>query len=136
MGGVKSNIAIYTYRVDVVMEMLLAGLRRKVILENIATNEKLKWNVSKGQIDNYIAKAKLEILTIMEPDKETLRKTTLARIEFLYAKFVNVKDYKGALLALKDISLLSGIAEASKIEITGKDGSKLFKIGYGGRKEE
>ena len=134
MGGVKSNIAIYNMRVHVVMEMLLAGLRRKTILENIATNEKLKWNITEGQIDNYIAKANKEIIAIMEADKEILTKKTFARYEFLYAKLVNVKDYKGAILALDKSATLAGVVAASKLEITGKDGSKLFKIGYGDRK--
>lgn len=116
MGGVKSNIAVYNNRVHVVMEMLLSGLRRKIIIENIANNEKLRWNVTTGQIDNYIAAANKEILVMMEADKDILKKKIFARYDYLYSKLVNVKDYKGAILALDKSAALAGVIAATKIE--------------------
>lgn len=43
MAGIKSNNAIFEKRVSIVMDMLLAELRRCEIIENIRNNDELKW---------------------------------------------------------------------------------------------
>jgi hypothetical protein len=126
----KSNIAVFNERVFIVTEMLLSGLKRREIIQNIAENDKLKWNVSERQIDNYIENANVHILALLEDDKQVLKKKVFAKYDFIYKKLLNVKDYKGALIALEKIANLTGINDPTKIAATTKDGEDVtpYKI--------
>lgn len=126
----KCNDVDYQERVSQVMDMLLAGLRRKEILQTIANYDqqlakdgKLKdqWNVTPSQIDNYIREAKEEIYKPIEKDREKLKAKAYARYEYLYKKLLNVKDYKSAIIANDKICILTGINEASKFEFKGEN---------------
>jgi hypothetical protein len=116
----KSDNATFQERVFIVMEMLLSGLKRRQIIQNVSNNEELKlnWNVSDRQIDDYIAAANREIDKIFEADKDKLKKRVFAKYDFVYQKLINVKDYKGALVALEKLTALTGVAEPAKTDIT------------------
>lgn len=124
----KSNIAIFNERVFIITEMLLAGLKRRQIIQNVSENEKLKWKVTERQIDNYIKAANLEISSIFEADKDVLKRKIFAKYDFLYQKLINVKDYKNAAAVLEKVSTLTGVNEPAKNEHFFPSGG--LKIGY------
>lgn len=93
-------------RVHIVVEMLLSGLQRIEIIENIKKGEGLKWEVSESEIDELIAKAKEIIIDDMELDNEIMLANLCARYDFVYKKMINVKDYKGAILAIDRLAAL------------------------------
>ena len=129
MAGKKSNKVKFEERVSIVMEMLLSGLYRREILENIAKKDELKeWNVTASQIDNYIRAANNIILKPIEKDRDRLKAKAHSRYEYLYKKLLNVKDYKGAIAANDKVCTLLGLNEAQKMEHTGPGGSDLFKM--------
>ena len=121
----RSTTAEYEKRLLIVSEMLLSGLRRREIIENINSNDLLKWDVSDAMIDVYISDAKVLISESYEKDKAKLTQSVLTRYEYLYRKQLNVKDYKGAILALDKIVALTGIAAPDKHELSGKDGEAI-----------
>lgn len=112
----KSTAVEYEDRVSIVMDMLLAGLKRREIIENITKNEdlNLKWAVSVGQIDKYIKSASDEILKPLEKDREKLKAKHYARYDYLYKNLIDAGDFKGAIIANDKMTILTGINEPIK----------------------
>ena len=77
----KCGDADMEIRISIVLDMLLSGLRRREILENIRTNESLKWDVVDSQIDNYIKFANEEIEKLTEKNKDNTYKKVKSRLE-------------------------------------------------------
>jgi hypothetical protein len=130
----KCNDVDYQERVSEVMDMLLAGLRRKEILQTIAKHDEKQmqlnqpkecWNVTPSQIDNYIRDAKTEIFKPIEKDREKLKSKAHARYEYIFKKLLNVKDYKSAIIANEKICQLTGINEPNQLELTGRGGDAI-----------
>jgi len=115
----KSNKVTFEERVSVVTEMLLAGLKRREILQNVATNEKMRWKVEDRQIDEYIAHATKIILKPIEKNREKLKSEANSKLHFLYKKLVAARDYRGAVLVIEKLNLLSGLN--APIEINNKN---------------
>ena len=101
----KSTKAQFEERVGIVTEMLLSGLKRKDILQNISNVETLKWKVTVRQIDNYIEEATKVITTSLEVDRKVLVNKVYSRFDFLYKKMVLDKDYRGAAAVNKDMCM-------------------------------
>lgn len=114
MPGIKSNNVVFEERVIIVMDMLLSGLKRREILENIRVNEKLKWKVERAQIDNYIAVANKLISESTKEEKESLIAKAFSKYEFIYKKLIAVKDYKGAVAAIEKSCSLMGLNAPEK----------------------
>lgn len=115
----KSTDAEKNKRVSLISEMLLSGLTRAEILQNITTLEKdgkLSWHVSERTIDIYIKDATVYIRSLLKDDKDILKKEIFAKYDFLYKKLVRAADYKDAGLILEKVSKLVGLNEAEKIE--------------------
>ncbi|MDR3551198.1 MAG: hypothetical protein P4L31_07330 [Candidatus Babeliales bacterium] len=125
MAGEKSTDAEFENRVSIVMDMLLSGLKRREILQNIAKNELLKWNVSDRQIDAYMKAANEEIFKPIEKDREKLKAQALSRYNYLFKKTMAVKDYKTAIIANDKICQLTGINEPTQLELMGKGGGAI-----------
>ena len=106
----KSNRATFEKRVNIILEMILSGLKRWQIIQNISNHDELKkWKVDPRQIDNYIRRANDLIKDSIENDRAILIAKANAKYEFLYQKLVNVKDYKGALAAIEKTVSLHGL---------------------------
>ncbi len=131
----KSGDAEMEIRISIVVDMLLSGLRRREILQNISTNEALKWDVSDRQIDDYIRQANEEISKIAEKDKDKTYRKVKSRLEFLYRKSIEVKDYKTALVVNDKEAELDGLKitkqENRQVDGEGKDVSKVLIIDWG-----
>lgn len=121
-GKKESPKSIYDRRVDAVIEMILCGLRRRQILQKIAKDENLQWDVTASQIDNYIAKAKEQIRVSIEPDKIKLSDEIQAKYNFLYEKLATMGDYKNAVIPLDKLSELAGL---KILKIAGDDANPL-----------
>lgn len=133
----KSSQAVFQERIAIVMEMLLSGLNRRDIIQNVSKNDNLKWNVVPRQIDNYIAAANKEILSQYDKEKENLINKVFSRYEFLYKKHLNVKDYKGATIVLKEMAAFTGIAAAVKVNLGGQEDNPIVsKLLIGFAQEE
>lgn len=121
----KCGDAEMEIRISIILDMLLSGLRRREILQNIATNEALKWDVSDRQIDEYIRLANEEISKIAEKDKDKTYRKVKSRLEFLYRKSIEVRDYKTALVVNEKEAELDGLKitkqENRQIDGEGKD---------------
>lgn len=79
-------------RVEEVYEMLLAGLRRAVILRRM----RAKHGVAERTVDKYIALAKEQFEEDAKPRRQSELGKTLNRLETLYAKHMANGDYRGA----------------------------------------
>lgn len=117
MAGEKSSNAVYEERVSIVMDMLLSGLKRREIIQNIIKNT--TWNVCDAQVDKYLKDATDEILKPLEKDREKLKSKAIARYDYLFKKTMAVKDYKTAIIANDKICEISGIKEI-KVDIDNK----------------
>jgi hypothetical protein len=113
-------------RINIVLEMMLSGLSRWQILQNIDNNEQLKWGVSVSQIDKYMSEANKIMKKYAEKTKEEHFAKALNRYNFVYQKLIKVKDYKGAKDVIKNETELLGINAPTKTEITGKNGKDLI----------
>lgn len=123
----KSTNAEFDKRVNIVLEMILSGLSRWQIQENIRTNEYLKeWNISRSQIDVYIKEANILMKEYAVTTKDEHLKKALNRLNFLYQKLVKVKDYKGAKDIIKTESEILGLNAPKKIETEIRDLRPLF----------
>lgn len=101
----KSTKAAFDERVGVVSEMLLSGLKRKDIVQNISGSEILNWKVTTRQIDNYIEAATKVILKEFEGERTVLINRLYSQYNFLYKKMVISKDYRGAAAVLDKICM-------------------------------
>lgn len=130
----KCGDAEMEIRISIVLDMLLSGLRRREILENIRTNESLKWDVVDSQIDNYIKFANEEIEKLTEKNKDNTYKKVKSRLEFLWRKSIEVKDYKTALTVNDKEAELDGLKitkqENRQVDGEGNDVQPIL-IGYG-----
>lgn len=102
--GKKSTKAEIDARVSKVFELLLSGARRKDILQYAAKN----WNAASRSVDTYIARATDAILDYNETDREHHRAKSLARLEMLIAKNLQIQDFKAALQVVKEINTVTG----------------------------
>jgi len=114
----KCTEAEYEKRIALVSEMLLSGMKRRDIIQNVANNENLKWDVSDRQIDTYIHDATIAIKETVDKDKDTILTKVYTRYDYLYKKLMNVKDYKGAMLVTEKIAQLTGIIQPVKSEVS------------------
>jgi Holliday junction resolvase RusA-like endonuclease len=114
----KSSKVIYEKRVSIIVEMLLSGLKRFEIMQNIATHSELKqWKVCERQIDNYIKAASDIIQGGISENQKVMFEQTTSRYDFLYKKLINVKDYKSAVLVVEKKANLHGLLK-TKLEIS------------------
>jgi hypothetical protein len=70
--------------------------------------------VSDGQLRRYIAKSDEALAVAVEKDRAKLFAKHLARRELVYAKCVEVGDFKGALACLKDQAELENMYPPAK----------------------
>lgn len=120
----KSNKAETERRTAIVLEMLLTGYGRTKIHSTCNLPNGLNWNVTIGMIDQYIKKANKEIDIMAEKDYEKSYKKAKSRLLFLYQKLAEKKDYKAAILALKELAEIDGL-KVQKVANVNPDGSKL-----------
>lgn len=101
----KSTNAQVELRTSEIYDLLLQGATRTEILQYAAKN----WKVSERQTDSYISKATQLVENDSATQREEVLTLTKARLQHLYRKSVEAKDYRAALLVLKEQSSLLGL---------------------------
>lgn len=122
---VKSTDAEVTKRVALVYKLLVAGASRASIQQYAANT----WKLSERPVDEYIARAKLDLVAQTDKDKDNNLAMALARMNDIYQQCFTAKNYKGAITAQVEISKLLGLYAPTKQELTGGNGEPLrFEI--------
>lgn len=102
----RSTVASTEERVSIVYTMLLDGYTRSEILK--AGKE---WKVSDRTIDDYIAKAKEEILEVNKDDRAENMSIVLKNLWNLYHKSQLIAEFGDAHRILMSIAKLQGLEE-------------------------
>lgn len=126
----KSSKYICNQRIDLIIELILAGAKRSNILQYIT--EKENWDVKTRQIENYIRKANDYIQDHSSKNRNKLINKTIAQLEYLYMKSNLQNNYKTSLLALRELINLTNLTELNKNNEAKTD----IKITIGGKKKK
>ena len=114
----KSTKAETERRIQIVYEMMCTGYtRKKILLLTNSESSSLKWDVSDRQVDKYIKAAGKAIDEITEKNFDRCYKNTKARLNYCYQKLAEKKDFKGAIMALKELSELDGLKVQKPIDL-------------------
>ena len=120
----KSTDAEKEKRVSIVYEMLCMSYGRQKILSTCNNPTGLNWAITPRQIDNYISDANKEIEILTEKNLEKSYKKAKSSFLFLYQKLAEKKDYKGAIMAMKEIAELDGL-KIQKTAAVNPDGTNI-----------
>lgn len=103
-------------RVAIILDLLARGQTRRKILKYV--EDKTDWSVKPRQVDEYIKKAHEETRAAFEQSRDNLVASQVAKYDFIYAKLIGLRDYRGAIAPLDKISELAGL-KVIKAEISG-----------------
>ena len=111
-------------RTEQVLELVVAGLTRAQIIKWV--NEKSDWKISPRQIDRHTAQAHILLLAEAKPHRAREFAKSLRRLDMLFARSLQINDFKAALAVEKEQITLLGLSarRASK----DKDKTGLGKI--------
>jgi len=118
----KATNAEASQRTRAVYEKLVQGASRAEILQYVA---KEAWGINERSIDYYIQRATKKLEKEAAPAREIELGKAKARLAMLFARSLQIKDYKGALAIQKEINTLLGLNAPARQEHTGKDGGPL-----------
>lgn len=95
-------------RADQVLELLIAGLTRREILKWAA--EKTEWKASDRSIDRLIAAAGEALEAAAAPRRAREFNKTLRRLDMLFARSLQITDFKACLAVERERIALLGLA--------------------------
>ena len=122
---VKSTDAEVNGRVSTIHKLLVAGASRASIVQYGSKT----WSITDRQVDEYISRAKADLVAQADKDKDNNLAMALARMNDIYQQCYTAKNYKGAIAAQVEISKLLGLYAPTKQELTGGNGEPLrFEI--------
>ena len=110
---VKATDAEVLKRVATVCKLMIAGASRASIVQYGS----IQWDITDRQIDDYIARAKNDIATMTDKDKESNLNMAMARMNDIYQQCYAAKNYKGAMSAQIEINKLLGLYAPAQQEI-------------------
>ena len=94
-------------RVEIILELLVAGLSRRQILEH-ASKKLADWQASPRTIDRFISAAHALLEQEARPIRAREFGKALRRLDSLFARCMQITDYKGALAVERErIALLN-----------------------------
>jgi hypothetical protein len=99
-------------RADQVLDLIVAGLTRREVIKWVDT--KSEWKISPRQIDRLIALAHAALDATAKPHRERELAKAVRRLDMLFARSLQVNDYKGALAVERERIALLGLGEARK----------------------
>lgn len=102
-------------RVNQVLKLLINGLSYQEIFQFVS--EKTDWDVTERTIANYIARANAIFRDKSVIDREAQIGKAIARLENLYARNMQITDFKAALAAQKELNNLLGLYAPAKHEL-------------------
>jgi hypothetical protein len=112
--AVKSPTAIVEQRVSEIHQLLLAGVRRREILQFAS---KKQWAISDRAVDEYIARAKEQIRATAEVDRSLELGRAIQRLNDLYRASISNGDHRTALHVQRELSSMLGLSEAAKVNM-------------------
>ena len=98
--------AIHTdARADQVLDLVVAGLTRREIIKWVDT--KSEWKIKTRQVDRLIARAHEMLEATAQPHRERELAKAIRRLDMLFARSLQINDYKACLAVEKErIALL------------------------------
>ncbi len=109
---VKATDAEINRRVLDVYKLLVAGASRATIVQYGSKT----WSITDRQVDDYIARAKLDLMAQLDRDKDNNLAMAITRMSDIYQQCYAAKNYKGAITAQIEINKLLGLYAPTKIE--------------------
>jgi hypothetical protein len=103
-------------RVNLVMDVLLMGLRPDEISRYLTEKKNLK--ISRRTVDRYIQEATERIIQAAEVDRPFELGQAKKRLDHLYQRNISIQDFKAALAVIRERSALLGLNEPTKTDIT------------------
>lgn len=120
--GKKATNAEIEQRISEVYQLVVNGARRAKILRHATDSG---WDINERQIDRYIARATdmMREAAIVDREKELGR--AIARLHDLYERAHADGNHATSLAILREMTQLTGVAAAAKLEISGPDGGPV-----------
>lgn len=88
--------AIHTdARADQVLDLIVAGLTRREVLKWVET--KSEWQISTRQVDRLISLAHDALQATAEPHRKRELAKSVKRLDMLFARSLQINDYKACL---------------------------------------
>jgi hypothetical protein len=124
MAGPKTNRGAIAQRVAQILPLVLDGASEREIFRFVA--EKTSWgHVSERTIENYIARAREQIIAEAGKDAEVHFAKSMARFERLYWRASTKGDLGQCRLIQEAIIRLLGLAAPERAEFSGPHGAPL-----------
>jgi hypothetical protein len=99
-------------RTEQVLELVVAGLSRAQIAKWVS--EKSDWGIQTRQIDRLIAQAHVLLLETAQPHREREFSKSLRRLDMLFARSLQINDFKGCLGIEKERIALLGLSDRGR----------------------
>jgi hypothetical protein len=101
--------AIHTdARADQVLDLVVAGLTRREIIKWAET--KSEWRIKTRQVDRLIRLAHDTLEKTAEPHRQRELAKSLRRLDMLFARSLQINDFKGCLVIERERIQLLGLA--------------------------
>jgi hypothetical protein len=120
----KANKAEVQRRTNVILDLLLDGLRRHEVLQY--ASKQTDWSLSDRQIDEYISRANEAIENHRSEERAKRINKTEMRLEKLLTRALSKQDHRLVRLVLEDIRKLFGLDAPTKHALTDKEGEHDF----------
>ncbi len=88
-----------------IVDLLVIGARSRQITSTLDN----KYGITRRTVQRYMNKALEEFEKIKEGFQSQALGQSLAKLNFLYSRLIQDKDYKGAIQALKEVDELLGL---------------------------
>ncbi|HYV36908.1 MAG TPA: hypothetical protein VE988_14475 [Gemmataceae bacterium] len=108
----RSSAATVAKRVEQVIDLLLCGAS---IIDLCRFASEQKWGLDRRSVQRYAEKARELLAESLEHDREKLLADHLTRRKSLYARALQIGDYRAALAAARDEALLMGLYPSAKV---------------------
>lgn len=118
----KSTQAELEVRIQEMVKLVLSGLDRSAIIRYIA--EKTNWDITDRTVDKYLQSARERIAEHGALDRAYEIGKAISRLNNLYARNLQINDFKAALATQKEINALFGLYEPQRLDVT-SDNKKL-----------
>lgn len=137
MAGRKCTAAEVERRILITMRFLREGLKAEEILKITTESENTEkrkeqekkgyiWNIKIDMVRNYISKATERFKKVSRVDEAYQRGLIIERLEHIYKKSIQLKNYKTALTAIKQLTDFFGF-NVLKIKEESSLSSEIFK---------
>lgn len=132
----KCTVIESQQRVRLVEEMILKGCNKSYIVQFVSE----KYNIGERQVENYLAKARQQILIDFENtfDSESFKSEVYGRLQDLYRKNYTIEDFRECRNIVKDLRDMLGLDKPKQTDVTsmGEKIQTIINLGTGVNPEE